>query len=172
MSIGERDHLGVADAAQVSDDEREQAVRDLTRHCGDGRLTLDELEERVAEAYAATTRAELDHALRQLPRPGAPPRETVIPNAVATAIDRRRSHHPRHEHLDLRESKPVHGAEVALKAHLWVYLSVMALLTLIWFLTSAPGYFWPIWPAMGWGTGVAIHAGITKAVTTGRRELS
>jgi hypothetical protein len=54
--------------AEITDSEREAAVRDLTRHCGDGRLTLDELEGRVEEVYAATTRAELRLALRELPR--------------------------------------------------------------------------------------------------------
>jgi hypothetical protein len=48
-------------------DEREQVIRDLTRHCGDGRLTLDELEERIEEAYAASTPEELRHVLRDLP---------------------------------------------------------------------------------------------------------
>lgn len=48
-------------------DAREQAIRDLTRHCGDGRLTLDELEDRIAEVHAATTAAEIQHALRELP---------------------------------------------------------------------------------------------------------
>lgn len=46
---------------------RDEVVRELTRHCGDGRLTLDELEERIQEAYVATTDAELHHALRDLP---------------------------------------------------------------------------------------------------------
>jgi hypothetical protein len=53
--------------AEPSDDEREEVVRALTRHCGDGRLTLDELEDRVTEAYGAMTPADLQHALRELP---------------------------------------------------------------------------------------------------------
>ena len=51
----------------VITDERDEVIRALTRHCGDGRLTLDELEERITEAYAATTDEELRHALRDLP---------------------------------------------------------------------------------------------------------
>lgn len=51
----------------VITDERDEVIRALTRHCGDGRLTLDELEERITEAYEATTDAELRHALRDLP---------------------------------------------------------------------------------------------------------
>jgi len=38
------------------------------------------------------------------------------------------------------------------------YLAVMALLWLIWLVTGA-NYPWPIWPMLGWGIGVAGHAG-------------
>ena len=51
----------------VITDERDEVIRALTRHCGDGRLTLDELEDRITEAYAATTDEELRHVLRDLP---------------------------------------------------------------------------------------------------------
>jgi hypothetical protein len=55
----------------VNDADRERAVRELSRHCGDGRLTLDELEDRIADVYAATTDAELALAFRELPPFGA-----------------------------------------------------------------------------------------------------
>lgn len=42
------------------------------------------------------------------------------------------------------------------KKHATVYALVMALLIIIW-LASGGGYFWPIWPAAGWGLGLAIH---------------
>jgi hypothetical protein len=51
----------------VMTEARDQAIRDLTRHCGDGRLTLDELEERIDEVNRATTDDEIRHALRELP---------------------------------------------------------------------------------------------------------
>jgi hypothetical protein len=38
------------------------------------------------------------------------------------------------------------------------YLAVMALLWLIWLATGA-GHPWPVWPMLGWGIGVAGHAG-------------
>lgn len=53
----------------------DDVIRELTKHCGDGRLTLDELEDRITEAYAATTDDELRHVLRELPvTPKATPR--------------------------------------------------------------------------------------------------
>jgi hypothetical protein len=52
---------------------------------------------------------------------------------------------------DLPES-PVSGFD----EHLRVYVGVQLLLVAIWALTGA-GYFWPIWPFMGWGIGVVVH---------------
>lgn len=37
------------------------------------------------------------------------------------------------------------------------YLAVMALLFTIW-LVSGAGYFWPIWPLLGWGIPLALGA--------------
>ena len=42
------------------------------------------------------------------------------------------------------------------RQHLSVYLAVNALLVAIWALTGA-GYFWPVWPFMGWGIAVVLH---------------
>ncbi|WP_338150816.1 2TM domain-containing protein [Mycobacterium marinum] len=36
--------------------------------------------------------------------------------------------------------------------HLGAYILGNAALVAIWFFTSG-GYFWPIWPALGWGIG-------------------
>jgi hypothetical protein len=149
----------MAEVMRVSDEQREQVVRDLTRHCGDGRLTLDELEDRIAEAYAAVSSAELDHALRDLPRSASPaPRPMPVVETVPLPA-RRHTASP---------ATVKHGAEVALRIHVAVYLSVIAFLTVIWFLTSPFGYFWPIWPAMGWGLAIAIQAGVTKAACGSR----
>jgi hypothetical protein len=58
---------------RCSDADRERVAGVLRRHYGEGRLSLAELEERLAEAYAARTREELDRAQRELP-PLMPPR--------------------------------------------------------------------------------------------------
>ena len=52
---------------RVSDAERHAVVEVLRRHTGDGRLSLEEFEERVDEALRARTRAELDTVTRELP---------------------------------------------------------------------------------------------------------
>ena len=49
----------------------------------------------------------------------------------------------------------------AFKQHLMMYVLVNILLILVWFFTTAGdlswGSFWPIWPMLGWGIGVAMH---------------
>ena len=52
--------------------------------------------------------------------------------------------------------------------HLAVYLVVNAGLIVIWAMTSG-GYFWPVWPILGWGIGVAAHA---ASVYAGPSEIS
>ena len=140
----------------LSDDERDRTVKALTRHCGDGRITLDELEERIELAFAAQTRAELIELTRDLPSDeqllGAPrfaERTPVLRDPVRTPV------------MHTVE----HGSEVALKIHAVVFLAVMGLLIAIWILTTPFGYPWPIWVAIPWGAGLAIHAGVHKAVS-------
>jgi hypothetical protein len=55
------------DEVRVSDDDRDAAAAALGAHWEAGRLGLPELEQRVDAVYAATTRAELDRELRDLP---------------------------------------------------------------------------------------------------------
>jgi hypothetical protein len=60
---------------RASDAERAHVIDVLRQHTVDGRLTLEEFEQRVDEAYAATTRGDLDPVLRDLPPlpPATPP---------------------------------------------------------------------------------------------------
>ena len=42
--------------------------------------------------------------------------------------------------------------------HFTAYLVVNATLVLAWWLMGARGLFWPVFPLIGWGTGVLFHA--------------
>ena len=102
---------------RVSDAERDAAVLSLRGHFETGRLTLDEFNERVGEAYAARTDAELDHVLRELPR-----------QTTAAAAPRRPG---------WTNGRRMSGA----MTH---FVSLNGLLIAIW-AASGAGYFWPIW---------------------------
>jgi hypothetical protein len=53
---------------RASDDDREEVVRLLQRGLQEGRLTVDEFDDRVRAAYAARTLGELDELTADLPR--------------------------------------------------------------------------------------------------------
>lgn len=55
------------DNSRVSDAERERTARLLAAHVGAGRLNIGEFDSRVARAYAATTRSDLESVVRDLP---------------------------------------------------------------------------------------------------------
>jgi hypothetical protein len=65
---------------------------------------------------------------------------------------------------EIREMAKV---RVGFRMHAVVYVAVNLLLALIWFITSGgdrptfredgASYYWPIWPHLGWGLGLALH---------------
>ena len=42
--------------------------------------------------------------------------------------------------------------------HVVMYVLVNSLLVVIWAVTNEGTYFWPMWPLLGWGIGLAMHA--------------
>jgi hypothetical protein len=70
---------------RASDAERERTAELLRRATGEGRLTIDELDERLDAAYAARTRAELDRLVADvdIPRASAAPGIAVRPEGGA-----------------------------------------------------------------------------------------
>lgn len=77
---------------RASDAERERAAQLLRDHCVQGRLTFDEFDDRVSEAYAATTVAELETLVADLPvaasRPPAPDAKLWWPGVAAFHVER------------------------------------------------------------------------------------
>jgi len=73
---------------RVSDADREAVISQLSRHTGDGRLTLDEFEARVDEVLQAKTERELRHTLRELPTSsrGAYRTRTRVPADIGRAL--------------------------------------------------------------------------------------
>jgi Domain of unknown function (DUF1707)/2TM domain len=72
---------------RASDAEREHHAELLREHAAQGRLTVDELDERLDRVYAARTHGELAPVVADLPSPAAPrsprPRSPVRPEVGA-----------------------------------------------------------------------------------------
>jgi hypothetical protein len=74
---------------RASDADRESAVTRLQTALGEGRIDLEEFSQRAGAAYAATTTAELDQLLADLPGPAS----TAVP-AVGEIVGERPSTEP------------------------------------------------------------------------------
>lgn len=113
---------------RASDFERERTCQTLREHYAAGRLSSEELEERVERACHAVTRGDLRRLLIDLPSDrGA---------RVAAAARRANS--------------------AAIRAHTRAYVGVNGGLVALWAVTGA-GEFWPVWPIAGWGIGYFSH---------------
>jgi class 3 adenylate cyclase len=125
---------------RAADADRERVAELLREHYGAGRLSDTDLSERVDSAYAARTLSELEVITADLPRP-------------------HRRQPPRR-----------HGAlQTSVRIHLAVYIVVNLMLIGIW-AASGGGYFWPVWPLLGWGIGVGCHAAPLLAQGTRSRR--
>ena len=69
---------------RVSDAERDEVATLLRDHAAEGRLSADELDDRVGTALSATTRGELDALLTDLP--GSPARRSRRPARVGREL--------------------------------------------------------------------------------------
>lgn len=70
---------------RVSDEERHQVAEVLRLAAGEGRIDVEELEERLEAAYAAKTYADLAPLTADLPRPGASPGQHPVAPVVPPA---------------------------------------------------------------------------------------
>ncbi len=143
---------------RAGDDDRSRVTDLLQAHYVAGRLTQSELEARLQEAVAARTLADLDVLLADLPDIATSPPPTSQQEQQRTS------------HAGRQRDHAGGCGERSFRAHATSYLLVMALLVAIWALTSPGGYFWPIWPMLGWGIGLASHglAERNKAASDGR----
>jgi len=104
---------------RVADADREQLVEELREHAIEGRLTSDELEERIGGAYRASTRADLDVLRADLP---------VSSTSVKLALSKRK------RHLRRRLLQEAGGS-----------VGVSLLSVGIWLASGPSGSFWPGW---------------------------
>jgi hypothetical protein len=81
------------DGVRVGDRERAAAAERLSEHAAAGRLTVEELEQRLERAHGAVVRRDLDALLADLPAPRRPavsrgrrPATPFFPVALAAAL--------------------------------------------------------------------------------------
>jgi hypothetical protein len=107
------------EGVRASDEDRERLISELSEHTVAGRLTTEELEDRLQAAYAARTTTELDALRRDLP---LTPRQTALGHAA------------RRSHLTRRLVQETGGS-----------LSLFVVCSGIWLASGAHGQFWPVW---------------------------
>src|SRR5271165_5563581 len=144
---------------RVSDQERERVAEEIRQHYAVGRLTEEEMTERVQSAYAARTQRDLDTLRHDLPR--LPASRTV---ERAELAERRRA---LQRHLIQRSGSAFVPFFICL---------------VIWVAAGATGSFWPIWAAIpaviflvanGWRLyGPAPELDRVERELTGTRKLS
>lgn len=104
---------------RVADADREQVVDELREHAIAGRLTSEELEDRIGGAYKASTRADLDMLRADLP---------VSSTSVRLALGKRKTQ------LRRRLLQEAGGS-----------VGVSLLCVGIWLASGPAGSFWPGW---------------------------
>lgn len=131
---------------RASDADRERVAAILRGAAGQGLLTLDEVDERLAAVYAAAHLADLAPLTADLPEAGR-----------------------RFAPVDLpARNRALAGA----RAHLAGYLGLVAVLVGIWVGTGADYHFWPIWPALGMLPGVVSHLAAARRAGDPSRSRS
>lgn len=129
--------LRTVETARAGDREREHTANDLGRALTQGYLAMPEYEDRLQSAFRAQTTGELYRLVADLP------------------VNRLRRNDPR------RHAAQQRAARLSVKIHLAAYVAGSLLMLGIWLAVGLGGggwYFWPVWPIMGWGIGVASHA--------------
>ena len=119
-------------ALRASDADRDRVAELLREHYGAGRLSAEDLSERIEAVYGARTVSELEALTADLPISGESPAR------------RRRG-----------------ALETSVRIHFTIYLVVNVALIGIW-AASGAGYFWPVWPMVGWGVFVLPDALATR----------
>ncbi|MDP9241249.1 MAG: DUF1707 domain-containing protein [Actinomycetota bacterium] len=118
-------------AVRASDADREHFARILRAAAGEGLLTLDEADERLAAAYAARFRDELDPLTVDLPYGG----QRLLENTPEARV----------------------AARMGLIRHAFTVAVVAAALITAWALSGAD-FFWPAWPLAFMAFSVFAHA--------------
>ena len=122
---------------RVGDTDRDRAADALRRHFAEGRLSPEEFDERLSQAFAARTMGDLADLLADLPEdPGG----YALPVPVSGSDSRRPV-----------ATRPAREPSVLWRVQLASYATTSAICVLIWLVSGHPSSFWPIWIIGPWG---------------------
>jgi hypothetical protein len=123
-------------ALRASDADRDAVAARLRAAHTEGRLTVEELYERLDAALAARTMGDLAPLTADLPVPSRPPARTGDEPDAGRGLSRREA---------------PGGLRVAWGAWLTAVLVSVAVWGAVGVARGDTGYFWPIWVAAPWG---------------------
>jgi hypothetical protein len=133
-------------SARAGDRDRERTADQLGQALSQGYLAMDEYETRLQATFAAHTTT----ALRQL--------VADLPLAQLRRSDPQ------------RQAARRRAARLGVRIHLGAYLAMVLIVLMVWLavgLTAGAWYFWPVWPILGAGIGLASHAIPVRFATAG-----
>ena len=122
---------------RAGDQDRERTANQLGQALAQGYLAFEEYENRLQTTFTAHTTAELRQLVADLP------------------LGHLRRNDPQ------RQAARRRAARLGVRIHLGAYLAMVVIVLTVWLavgLTAGEWYFWPIWPILGAGIGVASHA--------------
>lgn len=148
---------------RASDSDREAVAEQLREAHTEGRLTLEELEDRLGKTYAARTFADLAPLTADLPpRPfgAVAPRPAEVGRPRTGNVPAAR-----------RDAQPNSWVDSGLRASWYAWGTAVSVTVVIWLIVSLTAgfhYFWPIWVAGPWGA-VLLIATLSRRAETRRR---
>jgi hypothetical protein len=94
LSGDAEDHVATGPDLRIADADRETAAACLREHYAQGRLTLEEFNQRLDAVFTAATQSQLSVLTRDLPRLTTPPAPLPLATARAGRERARREHRP------------------------------------------------------------------------------
>jgi hypothetical protein len=116
---------------RIGDAERDEATRQLRECFAQGRLTIDEFNDRLGQALAATTQPELDRLTRDLPP--AMPSPAPLPHTAGYRGDTRYADNPQRHYGGWQGHGASSGCGTRMRSRL---MTVLAGLLVLWLLLS------------------------------------
>ncbi|MFD1931334.1 MULTISPECIES: DUF1707 SHOCT-like domain-containing protein [Nonomuraea] len=114
---------------RASDVDRDRVAAVLREHTAQGRISVEEFNERLEQVYQSKTYGELARVTADLPDVDLRAQPARVPAAKS----------------------PQQGMHPGMRGAWAAWASAVAVTSVIWLLTDFGGYFWPMWVAGPWG---------------------